>query len=93
MVVYADHCCSCCTEAILTHEAPEGHVYCLARYYFTNACKMRWSAWVENAICCRENYKIILYADDTNYFVACKSLESAKIVVNKILSHKFMHSL
>ena len=41
---------------------------------------------LKSAISCRENYEIILYADDTNNFVACKSLESAKIVVNKILS-------
>ena len=41
---------------------------------------------LNNAISCKENYEIILYADDTNIFVACKSLESAQIAVNEILS-------
>ena len=38
------------------------------------------------AISNRENYEIILYADDTNIFIACESLELAKTAANKILS-------
>ena len=38
------------------------------------------------AISSRENYEIFLYADDTNIFIACESLELAKTAANKILS-------
>ena len=41
---------------------------------------------LNNTISCKENYEIILYADDTSIFVACKSLESAQIAVNEILT-------
>ena len=29
------------------HIRREEHVSCLVRYYFTNARKMRWSAWIK----------------------------------------------
>ena len=34
----------------------------------------------------KKNYEIVLYADDTNIFVACKSLELARLAANKISS-------
>ena len=41
---------------------------------------------LKNAISSKENYEIILYADDTNIFIACESLELARTAANKILS-------
>ena len=38
------------------------------------------------AIKSKVSFEIILYADDTNIFVACESLESAKTATNAILS-------
>ena len=41
---------------------------------------------LKNAISSKENYEIILYADDTNIFIACESLELARTAANEILS-------
>ena len=41
---------------------------------------------LKHAIKSKASFEIILYADDTNIFVACESLESAKIATNAILS-------
>ena len=40
---------------------------------------------LKNAISSKEKYEVVLYADDTNLFVACKSLELARLAANKIL--------
>ena len=41
---------------------------------------------LKHAINGKASFEIILYADDTNIFVACESLESAKLATNAILS-------
>ena len=46
---------------------------------------------LKNAISSKENYEIILYADDTNIFIACESLELAKTAANKMLSEINTH--